>query len=116
MTKQGVMKKKISACVVGAVLAVMLVPATVAQADDSDQEFTQFVQSHGVNLGSASQTGNVARTLCSDLTDGYSQKDEVTQLTDSHKLNQQQAEFFVGAATANYCPSKHPATPPRGDG
>jgi Protein of unknown function (DUF732) len=120
MMKQGVMKKKISACLFGAALAVMLVPGTVAQADpapdQSDQEFTQFVQSHGVNLGGVSQTGNIARTLCSDLNNGYSQKDEVTQLTDSSKLNQQQAEFFVGAATANYCPNKHPASPPRGDG
>jgi hypothetical protein len=114
MTKKSEMTKKISACAFGVMLAVLVVPTGVARADETDAEFVQFVQSHGVNLGSVSQTANMARTMCQDLSAGFSQKDEITLLTDSQKLNQQQAEFFVGAATANYCPDKHPPSKPTG--
>ena len=113
MTK-GEMTKKISACTFGALLAVMLVPTAVARADQTDSDFTNYVQSHGIHLGSASQTVNMARVMCQDLNAGYTQKDEVDQLTGSHKVNQQQAELFVGAATADYCPGKHPANRPKG--
>jgi hypothetical protein len=117
MTKKidGRMTKKISACMFGALLAVFLVPAG-ARADTTDAEFTQYLEAHGIHLGTPSQTAGMARTMCQDLENGYTQKDEVTQLTDAQKLSQAQAEIFIGAATADYCPNKHPATPPRGDG
>lgn len=108
------MKKKISAGVFGTVLALMWVPAAVAHADETDADFTNFVASHGVHLGSPTQTVNMARTMCQDLEAGYSQKDEIDQLTGSSKLTQQQAEFFIGAATADYCPGKHSASKPSG--
>jgi hypothetical protein len=114
MTKKSEMTKKISACAFGLMLAVLVVPTGVARADETDGEFVQFVQSHGINLGSVSQTANIAREMCKDLAAGFSQKDEIGELTNSNKLNQQQAEFFVGAATANYCPDKHPPSKPAG--
>jgi hypothetical protein len=106
------MKKKISACAFGALLAVMWVPASVAHADDT--EFMNYLASHGINLGTPAQTVNMAHVMCQDLEAGYSQKDEIDQLTGSHKLTQQQAETFIGAATAEYCPGKHPPSKPSG--
>jgi hypothetical protein len=108
------MKKKISAIAFGALLAVMWVPAAVAHADQTDQDFTNYLASHGINLGTPAQTVNMARTMCQDLDAGYSQKDEIDQLTGTHKLTQQQAEMFIGAATADYCPAKHPENKPSG--
>ncbi len=105
------MKTKISACAFGALLAVMWVPApAVAHADDTD--FMNYLASHGINLGSQSQTVNMARVMCQDLEAGYTQKDEIDQLTGSHKLTQAQAEAFIGAATAEYCPGKHSPNKP----
>ncbi len=105
--------KKIAACASGALLAAVLVPAGLASADPTDDaDFYQHLQSHGINLGSQAQTVNMARVMCQDLDAGYSQKDEIDQLTGSHKLSQAQAETFIGAATAEYCPGKHSPTKP----
>lgn len=109
------MTKKISACVFGLLLAAVLVPSAAARADTTDTDFVQYLESHGIHLGSATQTVNMARTMCHDLEAGYSQKDEVDQLTGTHKLSQAQAETFIGAATADYCPAKHPASAPTGN-
>jgi len=108
------MKKKISACTFGVLLAVMLAPGAVARADQTDADFTSYLQAHGINLGSGAV--NMAKVMCQDLDSGYSQSDEVDQLTGSHKLTQQQAEFFIGAATASYCPGKHSPTKGGGGG
>ncbi|ORW64146.1 DUF732 domain-containing protein [Mycobacterium saskatchewanense] len=91
--------------------AAMFLTAALAHADDRDADFTNYLAEHGIHLGTASQTGNMARTMCQDLEAGYNQSDEVKQLTE-HQLSQAQAEFFVGAATAEYCPKYH--SPGRG--
>jgi hypothetical protein len=106
----GEMKTKIAACAFGTLLAAMFVPAGVASADDAD--FTNYLSQHGISLGSPAAEVNMARTMCQDLEAGYSQKDEIDQLTGSHKLTQQQAETFIGAATAEYCPGKHSPNKP----
>ena|SRR5271168_1052698 len=106
------MTKKIFASAFGALLAVMLLPAGPARADSTDSEFSSYLESHGINLGSPAQTANMARTMCQDLENGNSQKDEVDELTDTHKLDEEQAELFVGAATADYCPGKHAPSRP----
>ena len=104
------MTKKICACAFGALVAAMLVPGGVARADDAD--FTGYLQAHGISLGSPAAEVNMARTMCHDLDTGYSQKDEVDQLTGKGHLSQQQAEMFIGAATAEYCPGKHSPNKP----
>ena len=68
------MTKKISACTFGALLAVLLVPAGVARADQTDQDFTNFLQSHGVNVGTAAQTVKMAHVMCQDLDAGYTER------------------------------------------
>jgi hypothetical protein len=110
--KQREIAKKISACTFGALLAVLLVPAAVARADQTDQDFTNFLQSHGIDLGTTTQTVNTAHVMCHDFDAGYTEKDEIDQLTGAHRLNQGQAQMFVGAATADYWPQHHPASKP----
>jgi len=99
--------KKMYACAFSAALAVMLAPAGVASADDTDTDFAAYLGAHGINLGAESHVVSLAKTMCQDLEGGNSQKDEVQSLTDTNKLTEDQAELFVGAATADYCPDKH---------
>ena len=110
--KQRGMAGKVPACALGALAAVMLVPTAVARADQTDEDFTNYLQAHGVDLGSPAMDVKAAQVMCKDLSAGYSQKDEIDQLTGAHRLSQSQAEMFVGAATADYCPGKHPASKP----
>jgi Protein of unknown function (DUF732) len=106
------MAKKISAFAFCVALSAVLMPSASARADTTDAEFVQYLESHGIHLGSHTQTVNMARVMCQDLETGYSQKDEVDQLTGQAKLSQAQAETFIGAATADYCPGKHSPTKP----
>jgi hypothetical protein len=112
MTKQSEMTKTVCACAFGSLLAFIMVPAAAARADTTDSDFTQYLDTHGVHLGTPAQTVKMARVMCDDLNAGYRESDEVKVLTDSHRVNQSQAELFVGAATAEYCPDKHPANKP----
>lgn len=105
------MKKKISAAAFGTLLTLLWVPTAVAHADQTDQDFTSYLTSHGITLGAA-QAVNMAHVMCQDLEAGYSQKDEVDQLTGADRLSQAQAETFIGAATADYCPGKHSPNKP----
>jgi hypothetical protein len=52
MTKQRELAKRATACAFGALLGAMLAPAAAAHADQTDQDFTTFLQAHGVSLGS----------------------------------------------------------------
>jgi hypothetical protein len=108
------MKKKIAAIAFGALLTGMWVPGAVAHADQNDQDFADYLASHGINVGTPAQAVSMAQTMCQDLEAGYSQKDEIDQLTGTHKLTQAQAETFIGAATADYCPGKHSPNKPSG--
>ena len=112
MMKQLETTKKISACTFGVLLAVMLAPVSVAQADPTDQDFNNFLQSHGASLGSTDFNVKAAQTMCHDLDAGYSERDEVSQLTGAHRLDWGQAQTFVAAATADYCPQHHPDSKP----
>src|ERR1700744_4181278 len=90
--------KKVSACPFGVLLAVMLAPVSVAYADRTDQDFNNFLQSHGASLGTAAFNVKAAQTMCHDLDAGYNERDEVSQLTGAHRLDWGQAQTFVAAA------------------
>jgi hypothetical protein len=98
----------------GVLLGFMLVPAATSHADTTDADFATYLANHDIHLGTASQTLRMAHATCQDLDAGYTQKDEILQLTAARQLSQAQAQEFVGAATADYCPSKHPDSPPAG--
>lgn len=106
-------KTKISTAAFGAMLALILVPAGVARADQTDQDFTDFLSSHGVDLGSPAFSVKAAHAMCHDLDAGYTERDEVDQITGAHRLQPAQAQMFVAAATADYCPQHHPASAPK---
>ncbi len=110
------MTKTFSACAFGVLLAAMLVPSAVARADARDTEFVQYLESHGIHLSSASLAVNMAHAMCQDLEEGHSQKEEVAELEGEDKLTLAQAETFIGAATAEYCPDKHASSKPTGNG
>lgn len=92
----------------------MLAPTTVARADQTDDDFTNYLQAHGVNLGGPAMDVKAAQVMCKDLDAGFTEKDEVDQLTGAKRLSPAQAQMFVGAATADYCPQHHPASKPSG--
>ena len=104
--------KKVSACTFGVLLAVMLAPVSVAQADPTDQDFNNFLQSKGVQLGTPAFAVRAAHTMCHDLDSGFTERDEVAQLAGAHRLDWGQAQTFVAAATADYCPQHHPESKP----
>jgi Protein of unknown function (DUF732) len=106
------MTKKRSTCAFGALLALMVMPVAAASADTTDADFVNYLGSQGIHLGTASQTVNMAHAMCQDLTAGYTARDEVDQMLGAQRLTPAQAQVFIGAATADYCPDKHPATPP----
>jgi hypothetical protein len=112
MMKHREMTKKISACTFGVLLAVMFAPGAVASADPTDQDFNNFLQSHGASLGAPAFNVKAAQTMCHDLDAGYNERDEVSQLTGAHRLDWGQAQTFVAAATADYCPQHHPESKP----
>jgi hypothetical protein len=99
------MTRKVLGSVLGAVLAVMVAPGALAHADGKDVEFNNYLSSNGIHMGSAPETANMGHTLCQDLDSGYTQKDEIDQLT--QRVSQAQARLFVLAAVAEYCPEKH---------
>lgn len=101
------MIRKMCGCILGAAMALTLASAAVASADNDnkDVEFTNYLASSGIHLGTPAQTGNMGRTMCQDLAAGYTQNDEIDQL--KLKMDQNQARLFVLAATAEYCPEKH---------
>lgn len=109
----GALTKRSSVLAIGVLAAMLLLPAAVTHADEKDAEFANLLATHGIHLGTPSQTGNMARSMCQDLDAGYTQSDEVNQLTEHH-VSQAQAEFFVGAATAEYCPEHHSPSRPSG--
>jgi Protein of unknown function (DUF732) len=112
MTKLREITTKASTCAFGALLAAMLLPTGAAHADQTDQDFTTFLQSHGANLGTPAFNVQAAHAMCKDLDAGYTERDEVDQIMGAHRLGWGQAQTFVAAATADYCPQHHPATKP----
>ena len=98
----------------GVLLVFMLVPAATSHADTTDADFTSYLAANDIHVGTPSQALHMAHVMCQDLDAGYSQKDEILQLTAARWLSQVQAQEFVGAATAEYCPNKHRDSPTAG--
>lgn len=103
----GGVAKKSFASVFGLLVALTLVPAAVARADQTDVEFNNYLVSHGLNLGGPDKSARVARLACQDLDAGFTQADAVKELT-KHDLNQAQAQIFVSGAIVYYCPKHKP--------
>jgi len=57
------MTKKIYAYTLGVLLAIMLVPAGVARADQTDADFANYLASHGIHLGTPAQAVTMREAL-----------------------------------------------------
>jgi hypothetical protein len=108
------MTNEMCACTCGALPVVMLLAAAVSSADLAEADLASCLVSHGIHLGTASQTVNMAREMCQDSGPGDIQADEVDQLTGAHRLSRPHAQLFVGVATPDSRPKyHHPNRTPR---
>jgi len=102
--KQRDLTKKISACAFGALLAVVVVPSTIARADQTDQDFTNFLQTHGVNLGSTALDVKAAQVLRDRRQEVFD--DPATPVGGNPKGDVTIVEFFDYRCP--YCKQVHP--------
>jgi hypothetical protein len=95
-----------SAAAAGIVLATGM--AAPAYADETDSIFISVLDEEGIPYTSASDAILVAKGVCVYLTEGSSFEDVLQQVMEESGLGVEQSGFFVGAATASYCPSESP--------
>jgi len=82
--------------------------AAPAYADETDSIFISVLDEEGIPYTKASDAILVAKGVCVYLTEGSSLEDVTLQVMDESGLGVDQSGFFVGAATAAYCPSESP--------
>jgi hypothetical protein len=95
-----------SAVAAGIVLATGM--AAPAYADETDSIFISVLDEEGVPYTKASDAILVAKGVCVYLTEGSSLEDVTLQVMEESGLGVEQSGFFVGAATAAYCPDENP--------
>ena len=92
--------------VAGAALATGL--AAPAYADDTDEIFVGVLDDEGIPYTSASDAILVANGVCAFLAEGNTLEDATVEVMNESGLGVEQSGFFVGAATAAYCPDESP--------
>jgi hypothetical protein len=95
-----------SAVTAGIALAASM--AAPAYADNTDSIFVSVLDEEGVPYSNASDAVLVARGVCVFLKEGNSLTDATVQVMKESRLGAEQSGFFVGAATAAYCPDESP--------
>jgi uncharacterized protein DUF732 len=95
-----------SAVTAGIALATSM--AAPAYADNTDSIFVSVLDEEGIPYSSASDAVLVARGVCVFLEEGNSLTDATVQVMKETGMAAEQSGFFVGAATAAYCPSESP--------
>lgn len=96
----------LSAVTVGVALATAM--AAPAYADDTDSIFISVLDEEGIPYTKASDAILVAKGVCVFLGEGNTLEDATLQVMEESGLGAEQSGFFVGAATAAYCPSESP--------
>jgi hypothetical protein len=102
------MRGKIVFAAVAAGIALATSMAAPAYADDNDSIFISVLDDEGIPYTKASDAILVAKGVCVFLKDGNSLTDATVQVMKESGLGAEQSGFFVGAATAAYCPSESP--------
>jgi uncharacterized protein DUF732 len=92
--------------VAGAALATGL--AAPAYADEIDDIFISVLDEEGIPYTSASDAILVANGVCVFLSEGNTLEDATVEVMNESGLGAQESGFFVGAATAAYCPDESP--------
>ena len=82
--------------------------AAPANADNTDSIFVSVLDEQGIPYTQASDAILVAKGVCVFLNEGNSLTDATLQVKNESGLSVEQSGFFVGAATAAYCPSQSP--------
>lgn len=95
-----------SAVTAGAALATVL--AAPAYADETDDIFISVLDQEGIPYTSASDAILVANGVCVYMSEGNSLEDATVEVMNESGLGVEQSGFFVGAATATYCPEYAP--------
>jgi hypothetical protein len=95
-----------SAVAAGIVLATGM--AAPAYADENDSIFISVLDDEGIPYTKASDAILVAKGLCVFLAEGNTLEDATLQVMEESGLGVEESGFFVGAATASYCPSENP--------
>jgi len=95
-----------SAIVAGAALATAV--ATPAYAQETDSIFISVLDEEGITYPSATEAITLAKGVCVHLSEGNSLEDTAVQVSKESGLDLEPAGFFVGAATAAYCPAHAP--------
>ena len=96
----------LSAVLAGVALATAM--AAPANADNTDSIFVSVLDEEGIPYTTASDAILVAKGVCVFLNEGNSLTDATLQVKKESGLSVEQSGFFVGAATAAYCPSQSP--------
>lgn len=97
----------ISTMVAGAALATGLAAPAYAEAE-TDAIFISVLDEEGIPYTSATDAITVANGVCVFLSEGNSLEDATLQVMNDSGLGVEQSGFFVGAATAAYCPEQSP--------
>jgi hypothetical protein len=95
-----------SAVAAGIVLATGM--AAPAYADENDSIFISVLDDEGIPYTKASDAILVAKGVCVFLAEGNTLEDATLQVMEESGLGVEESGFFVGAATASYCPSENP--------
>lgn len=102
------MRGKFAVSVAAMGLALATTMAAPAQADDTDDIFISVLDEEGITYTSKVDAVRAAYSVCEFLLDGNTLVDATSEVSDSTDLSIEDAGFFVGAASASYCPSEAP--------
>jgi hypothetical protein len=102
------MRGKFVLALVGAGVAMATTLAAPAHADDTDDIFIGVLDDEGINYSTPGEAIEVAVSVCDFLLEGNSLLDATGEIADATGLSIEDSGFFVGAATASYCPSESP--------
>jgi hypothetical protein len=102
------MRGKFVFSAVAAGIALATAMGAPAYADNTDAVFISVLDEEGIPYGKTSDAILMAKGVCVFLGDGKSLQDATIQVVEESGLGVKQSGFFVGAATAAYCPSESP--------
>ncbi|QNN98892.1 hypothetical protein SEA_MARAVISTA_57 [Mycobacterium phage Maravista] len=78
--------------------------APEAKADITSDAFVMALDSEGITYSSKPAVINAGKAVCDVLDTGYTMYEASILVHDNSNLNLYDAGYFVGAATASFCP------------
>ena len=103
------MRGKFVFSAVAAGIAVATAMAAPAYADATDDIFIGVLDEEGIAYPSESEAIIVAHQVCGFVQDGNTLEDAIVEVMNESGMGVEESGFFVGAATASYCPDQAPS-------